>query len=184
MEKQIEIEFKTLLSEEEYKQLFKSTFQDAKKTVQRNDYYDTADRLLFKNRKMARIRTIADTYLFTLKTPLKRGVLEEEYVLDEDNIFSSKLEKTFSDLGISQKDLEKVSTSHTMRLEHDDEYGTWCLDLNTFDAHTDYELEYELFPNVDYELALSHYQNVFNTLNIKFKKAKPKYIRSLESQTD
>ena len=182
MEKQLEIEFKTMINKNEYDLLNETLFASELSIRQSNFYFDDQNKSLYKQNKMVRIRQIDTSFLFTLKTPLELGVLEEEIELEDLNIKDNKLTNLFQSLDIKQENLEVISISHTTRKEKSDCFGTWCLDYNTFESHIDYELEYELHPEVNYEEALEHFHLEFKKLNITFKKAKPKYIRALESQ--
>lgn len=184
MEKQIEIEFKTLLDLNEYTYLDKYIFEGIKPIYQVNYYFDTKNKDLFMKKRMARIRKINEEYLFTLKTPLELGVQENEIILDKLDIMNVRLNELFQDINIKQEELKQITCSKTSRKEIIDKYGTWCLDYNNFSSSFDYELEYELHPQSDYDAAYKHYLKFLKQNNITFKQAKPKYIRALESQID
>lgn len=179
MEQHLEIEFKTMLTKKEFHRLYKTmTFKDG--FLQINSYFDTMDNFFLKNHSMLRIRTIDNSFIFTMKTPKRIGVLEHEFTMESFNINHPKIQKLIEDFNIKTSDLDLITQSKTIRHEINDEYGTWCLDLNEFTFNKDYELEYELFEGVDYDKAQQHYYNSINNLNISYKKAKPKYIRALD----
>ena len=85
MTHQVEIEFKTLLTREEYQrviafyQLDRSAFH-----TQTNLYFDTLDHQLKQKKFGLRIRTTEDKAELTLKSPLKEGLLETTDILALD----------------------------------------------------------------------------------------------------
>ena len=179
MKQHLEIEFKTMLSEDEFENLYQSMgFKEG--FLQINSYFDTYTNFFFKKHMMLRIRSINNVFIFTMKTPRSLGVLENEFKLDVFNINDPKVQKLLETYDIKSNDLELVAQSKTIRHEINDEYGTWCLDLNEFALSKDYELEYELYEGVNYEEAQQHYFNRINDLNIHYKQAIPKYIRALD----
>ena len=178
MKQHLEIEFKTMLSKDEFNRLYQVWDFD-EGFLQINSYYDTITNFFLKKRMMLRIRTIEDSFIFTMKTPRKLGVLENEFILDEFNINDLKVQKLLDSHNILSTDLSLVAQSKTIRHEFDDKYGTWCLDLNEFAYSKDFELEYELHDEVNFEDAQLHYFDKITEFNILYKEAKPKYIRAL-----
>lgn len=178
MKQHLEIEFKTMLSEEEFNKLYQTMGFD-EGFLQINSYFDTLSTFFLKKRMMLRIRSVNDVFIFTMKTPSELGVLENEFKLDSFNQNDPKIQKILGNFGIESTDLLLVAQSKTIRHEIVDQHGTWCLDLNEFAQDKDYELEYELHEGVNYEDAQQHYFNKINELNILYKEAKPKYIRAL-----
>ena len=179
MKQHLEIEFKTMLSKEEFTKLYQSMgFNEG--FLQINSYFDTINNYFKKKRMMLRIRSINDSFIFTMKTPRDLGVLEDEFKLDSFNINNSKIKKLLEIYDIQSADLMLVAQSKTIRHELKDDYGTWCLDLNEFASSKDFELEYELHDGVNYKEAQQHYMNKINELGILYKEAKPKYIRALD----
>ena len=85
MTHQVEIEFKTLLTREEYQRVFafyqldRSAFH-----TQTNLYFDTLDHQLKQKKFGLRIRTTEDKAELTLKSPLKEGLLETTDILSLD----------------------------------------------------------------------------------------------------
>lgn len=178
MKLHLEIEFKTMLTEEEFLSLYK-TMGFSEGRLQINSYFDTLNHFFFKKHMMLRIRAIDNVFIFTMKTPSSLGVLENEFKLDSFNINDAKVQKILDPYGLKSDDLELTAQSKTIRHEIADDYGTWCLDLSEFALGKDFELEYELHEGVNYELAQQHYFDKINEYNINYKEAKPKYIRAL-----
>lgn len=176
MKQHLEIEYKSILHRSSFEAFQRAwNFSDAKKQV--NLYYDTKDNTLLNQKMMARIRLIDNTYEFTLKIPQTDGVLEHELVLDSLDLGQSEsLTDLFSTLGVAVDQLQEVAQSTTYRQTFADLYGTWCLDHSVFDAHEDYEIEYELFDAN--ALAYDHFLDTLKTMNVNYEKARPKYIRA------
>lgn len=177
MKLNLEIEFKTLLNEQEYNAL-RSALPFSIPKKQTNVYYDTPDESLFKQGIMCRTRE-TDSIEFTLKVPQSNGVLEHEIDLSDriklcNETISNLLELYCVDCNL----LRPVASSITIRQEYQDEFGTWCLDFTQFDHGSDYEVEYELFESSNY--AEEHYINTLSMLGITatHKKPRPKYIRA------
>src|SRR5699024_6630361 len=77
MSQQIEIEFKTLLSKEDYKRICDYyQLQQSDFFSQTNYYFDTNDQTLAKNNCGLRIRALNGAGELTLKTPTNEGRLE------------------------------------------------------------------------------------------------------------
>ncbi len=178
MKAHLEIEFKTMLSEAKYFELLQD--QDFPEgVIQINSYFDTQNNFFFSNKSMLRIRTVQNSFIFTLKTPQDVGVLEHEFILNTFNINDKQIQQLLDRYDIKTSDLQIIAQSKTIRSEISDQYGTWCLDANEFDWGKDYELEYELHENVILSEAKAHYLKTIENMNIEFKKAYPKYIRAL-----
>lgn len=177
MKQNLEIEYKTLLTEDEYKRLQEYLdFSDAKKQV--NFYYDTIGNELLSKSMMVRVR-VTDEYEFTLKIPQKDGVLEVEQIVPDQSIQDNDdVKKLLETYGFDATKLVVVAKSTTYRQEFHDIYGVWCLDYTDFGHSFDFEIEYEL-DHYD-ESALPHYVSTLEKLNIKplHEKPRPKYIRA------
>ena len=82
MSQNLEIEFKNMLTKEEYERLIK-TFQFHKSSIytQENHYFDTAHFDLKEKGSALRIRQKDGKFELTLKQPCKEGLLETNQVL-------------------------------------------------------------------------------------------------------
>src|SRR5699024_9526368 len=114
MNQEIEIEYKTLLTERAFNKLTEALPfpHDAIKQV--NHYFKTEDFQLKKKRSAIRIREKKDTIVLTLKQPHPDGILEthetltkEEFTvfLQNDISYKQHIGKQLRDLGIDMTDL-------------------------------------------------------------------------------
>lgn len=181
MNQHLEIEYKSMIEESTAKRLL-DLFQFETPKKQTNHYFDTIDKQLFKLGIMCRIREIDNTYLFTLKIPQSDGVLEFETELDSLSLDNIQIINKMNEFGINTVEMLPVAKSVTHRSEYNDEYGMWCLDYSEFSNHNDIEIEYEL--HQANEKAYQHYVDTLKSLNIIIIKAKPKYIRALNSSLE
>lgn len=145
----LEIEFKTLLSAEEFNKLLELYFQHSSMISQENIYIDTDDFALRARHMLLRIRRIKDTYMMTLKKQISHGVLEFDGTIDTpslnnyiDFIPHNILEQLHSH-DISIDDLRIQGQLHTNRLEKTIDDGLLVLDKSEYCGITDYELEFE-----------------------------------------
>lgn len=170
MQNHLEIEYKTLISYEDYHKLLKS-FPFAKESKQVNSYYDYHD-VLFQNKKMLRLRELEDELLITLKIPQANGVQEIEMAAQSQDDLLAFIKVQ----GFDFPALDQVGQSITYRNEYRDSYGIWCLDRTQFHWGCDYELEYELY--AEHPDAYKHYRRILKNLAIPYKKAPAKYLRA------
>ena len=181
MNQHLEIEYKSMIEESTAKRLLDFfPFEAPKKQI--NHYFDTIDKQLFKLGIMCRIREIENTYLFTLKIPQSDGVLEFEIELDSLSLDNILITEKMNEYDINTEKMLPIAKSITNRYEYSDEYGMWCLDYSEFSNHNDIEIEYEL--HQANEKAYQHYVDTLTDLNIIILKAKPKYIRALNSSLE
>ena len=151
--KELEIEFKNLLSGREYGQLEEKYFSGQKPVVQTNFYIDTPDLDMRKNRILLRIRDAEGVQMMTLKEPTEKGVMEYhgevsgELDFDRDirpdelpEIIRGELARY--DIDISQ--LRIYGALSTERRQVTYREGLLVLDRNTFLDEEDFELEYEV----------------------------------------
>ncbi|WP_430236695.1 CYTH domain-containing protein [Neobacillus sp. SM06] len=150
----LEIEFKNMLTKEEYERLFEffKLEEDAIFT-QENHYFDTADFQLKRNGAALRIREKNGQYELTLKQPYKEGLLETNELLSVQeaqqaisrNILpSGTVQQLIEKMGIPFSILEYFGSLVTKRAEIKDSNGLLVLDYSTYLNTEDYELEYEV----------------------------------------
>ena len=151
--KELEIEFKNLLSGREYGQLEEKYFSGQKPVVQTNFYIDTPDLDMRKNRILLRIRDAEGVQMMTLKEPTEKGVMEYhgevsgELDFDRDirpdelpEIIRGELARY--DIDTSQ--LRIYGALSNERSQVTNREGVLVLDRNTFLDEEDFELEYEV----------------------------------------
>ena len=150
----LEIEFKTLLSEENYQKLL-PLFLANPSVKQDNYYFDTPD-FAIKQAKMAlRIRTYHDYAELTVKIPQDDTIGNWEYnqkltLVQSQNIISGEAlpEGEIKDLltqkGIQITHLKPLGKLTTVRYELKNNIGLLALDKSYYFNTIDYELEIEV----------------------------------------
>lgn len=153
MAQEIEIEFKNMLSPEEYDELRKSFHLDNETpAVQTNHYFETEDFDLKKHGAALRIREINNLWQLTLKEPHKDGLLETHDTLSEQEahawldgtiIPKPHVAKQLNELGIDFAKLNYGGALTTHRLETTYKETIIVLDYSLYNGRSDYELELE-----------------------------------------
>ena len=180
MYNQIERELKCLLTKEQYKSMINS-YDFHINIHQTNTYYDTKDNYMKSIKGAIRIRTIEDTYIFTLKIRTDDITLIEL----EKEIKDNSIQTAFADEEIKgwlQKysipmDVEKIISFSTNRKMILLENAELCLDHTTFGNHSDYEIEYEYTKDHD---GISEFNKILVPFGLEYKKNCPsKLARAL-----
>jgi uncharacterized protein YjbK len=185
----IEIEAKVLLSEADYKKVYKSLgMNESMSYTQTNYYIESKDHVLKSNDIALRIRQKKGEYVLTLKTPLSEGLLEKNQSLlpkeaegmIENNVFPEGEIKEFLEiLDIDVSDLivlAKLTTNRTEILNDKDEEEI-SLDINTYGKKVDYELEVDKSAMA---LAEKKVDEILSPLGIKYEfNTKSKATRAL-----
>lgn len=154
MAQEIEIEFKNLVTEEEFNRLTSHFHIKEEDFIsQDNHYFDTSDYQLKEMQSALRIREKNGTYTLTLKTPLKEDLLETNQPLSKDQSYSLLHEGLFPEgevrdvlnsLSIAYESLQHFGTLSTSRVEIPYRDGLLVFDHSTYLQKEDYELEYEV----------------------------------------
>lgn len=181
MQKSIEVEFKSLLTEEEYNRLMKQ-FEGNRTDFQTNHYFDTPRFSLKAHSTSLRVREREELEL-TLKRKKGYSILEmtepitNEQFEDFKNggfIPSDEIASELANIIGEQKLVNFMSLS-TLRMYFPYSNGILFIDKSTYLGVVDYELEYE---------AKSYYQGkkefieIINELGIQYKKAEKKIKRA------
>lgn len=154
MTKELEIEFKNMLTKEEYMRLLKdfSAFHSGPQT-QHNHYFDTADFQLKKKLGALRIRHKQGRFECTLKIPAPIGHYEITDKLTREQARRMLELKTFEapevslalqELEIPLTELETIGTLTTHRVEFDFLEGLLVIDHSEYNGLEDFELEFEV----------------------------------------
>ena len=170
MEQNLEIEFKSKITYEEYLRL-RDFFPFDAPILQENTYYDTKDLSLYSKGVMSRTRKVDDSVLFTLKNPTEEGLMEYEFLVETDIYTEPHSIRLFKEFSVN-----------TVRYTYKDSYGTWCLDITQFKEHKDYEIEYELFG--DDPSAHKHFISSLRSVGLEFVPIDPKFVRALNSSVE
>lgn len=186
MNKNLEIEFKNMLTEDEYNSLIKyfSISTDAIRQ-HTNIYLDTNSFDIIKKEHLAlRVRVKDNNYCLTLKIPQSNGLLELNQNLTEiefnnlvNGIFpEGDIFTTLTSRSIDISAIKEVGRLTTHRYETPYSIGLLVLDYNIFSDRVDYELEFEVLDYEEGELAFDKFLEEFN---IPKRPSLPKIIRTL-----
>lgn len=151
MDINLEIEFKCLINHNQYQQLKNDLFIGVEGFSQTNEYFVDKKHLLRHLRWSLRVRHIHDTLEFTLKKPdgfskieINEILTPQQYqLLKNHQAFESGILNELNSVGITVQDLDILTSLTTIRYEKSYQDGLLCLDLNTYQDITDYEIEYE-----------------------------------------
>ncbi|WP_100011489.1 CYTH domain-containing protein [Lentibacillus sediminis] len=191
MTQEIEIEYKNLLTKQEFDRLLHGIpFPEHGKT-QTNYYFETNDFQLKAHGSALRIREKNGDFRLTLKQPHPDGLLETHDELTEDEArkwldgqISSKsnTEKQLWELGISPGDLLLYGSLKTERRETSpSDQVLLVLDYSTYNGQFDFELELEATSAAAGKQA---FQSLLKTYNIPERETPNKIKRFFFSLED
>ncbi|MGP4041159.1 CYTH domain-containing protein [Gracilibacillus sp. D59] len=155
MSQEIEIEFKNLLTKDEYQQLVKHfSSYELTKIEQKNHYFETVDFQLKQHHAALRIREKNNQFQLTLKQPNQNGagLLETHCDITTDEaqqwinghiISKDEITEALHALRINIQDLKYGGMLETYRKECNYDSTTVVLDQSHYNGITDYELELE-----------------------------------------
>ena len=189
MAKELEIEYKNLLTKLEYQNLLEIT-NLTKENIheQTNIYFDTKNGILKEKRQGLRIRLLPQKIEFTLKVPQKNSYIEITDILNvfdldkslEEQIDLSKSEvlNYLANENILVTDLKEIGSLTTKRAEKKlDQNTLLVLDESHYYGVTDYELEMEV---LDSTIGQKTFENFLAENNIPVRPAKKKIARMFE----
>ena len=165
MKSSIEIEFKTLLSENEYKKLIEKFELEDNIFTQENYYFDTDDFYIRNNKLGLRIRHKNNTWKVTMKKPCEDYLCEYSIILTEDQA------KDYIKNGFSLKDfgydlnVKFKAKNVTERAIFSYKNGNLFLDKCNYHGITDYEIEYEAD---DSNRGIDDFKNFLTANKIKY----------------
>lgn len=177
--KHLEIEYKTMLTKEEYQRL-EILFSHVSAISQTNYYFDTQEAQLKKIRFSLRIRTLPNRAEMTLKIPQDTGNLEYNHPLSIEeakqiirtgNFPLNPVTQLITEAGIALKDLKLLGNLTTIRRETQTPIGLMALDFSTYAQVKDYELELEVTDKIQGEKDFFDFLEKYN-INFKFAKSK------------
>lgn len=188
MSQEIEIEFKTMLTSDEFEQLLYRLPFPKEPIVQTNYYFETEQFDLKNNRSALRIRKKVSGYTLTLKEPHDEGILETNDPLSQDEArkwlegqpnVKKNVSERLSRLGIEENQLRLYGSLTTERYTYMENGIYYMLDKSFYHNKVDYELEieapskqigihalHELLQeeNLEERKALTKIERFFNTL--------------------
>lgn len=196
MHQEIEIEFKNLLTEQEYNLLLEQlNIRSETANKQVNYYFDTADMLLKEHKSALRIRKKGGEYVLTLKEPHPDGLLETHQKCTETEAINAMetgdipqgqvTEQIRRLTSVSEAQFNYIGELSTKRLEIHEPDGLIVLDKSEYLGKVDYELEFETSARTAGEAA---FKRLLNDYGIPQRKTKNKierfYERSLQLRRD
>ena len=152
MAQEIEIEFKVLLSKEEFRLLETTLPFPNHSTLQTNYYFETRSFDLKDRKSALRIREKNETYTLTLKQPHLEGILEThdplnklEFLnwMDNKPMIKPSVSRQLEELKIDVGDLYYYGALKTERKTFKQDSVLYVLDKSYYNGKTDYELEIE-----------------------------------------
>jgi uncharacterized protein YjbK len=184
MKQELEIEFKNLLTKEEFATL-KEAFQISNDefTYQENHYFDTRQFSLKEKGAALRIRQKNGTYTLTLKQPHKEGLLETHQRLTEEEahsllngqrVIGGDIADLIKTLGTEPEDIQYFGTLSTYRAQLHYKGGTLVLDHSHYLQTDDYEIEYEAS---DFSSGKQIFEELLHSFNIPVRKTDNKIKR-------
>lgn len=191
MAKELEIEYKNLLTKLEYQNLLEIT-NLTKENIheQTNIYFDTKNGILKEKRQGLRIRLLPLKIEFTLKVPQKNSYTYLEItdilnVFDLDKSLEEQIDLSKSEVlnylaneNILVTDLKEIGSLTTKRAEKKlDQNTLLVLDESYYYGVTDYELEMEV---LDSTIGQKTFENFLAENNIPVRPAKKKIARMFE----
>lgn len=139
----LEIEYKSLLTEKEYLLLKEKYFNDEELITQINYYFDTPNLHFLSNKQIVRIRqNFTHNYIeFCTKIPEGEFFMERNIWINE-HFFKQYLRQG---LTIADKKVNYICNLKTERYYKIIEHGVLFLDKSYYGNNIDYEIEYEAF---------------------------------------
>ena len=185
--REIEIEFKNLLTKDQYASLFeKYDLKNSEEIINKNFYYDDADESFKKIGAALRIRYTNKKTEMTLKVKGNTQNVEINVPLDERYpkeptvlpILPNEIIAELERMNVKIKTPMLIQKIETLRHEITLDEGLLVLDETTFiNDVVDYELEFE---TKDYETGLIAFEKLLEKNNIDKNPAKPKIARAVE----
>ncbi|MCA1031084.1 CYTH domain-containing protein [Bacillus timonensis] len=184
MTQEIEIEFKNLLSKDEYRFLIKSFAISHDKFIeQENHYFDTPQFSLKNQHSALRIRLKGNTYTLTLKQPIKDGLLEThqtlsnsqaESMLTGGELIDGQIKNILLTLNIETKEITYFGSLKTNRVQFPYKSGLLVLDHSKYLGNEDFEVEFEVN---DYKLGEKEFHDFLSSYSIPIRETKNKIQR-------
>lgn len=153
MSKNIEIEKRVMLTEEQYNDLLRYalTYKSRKEMVLENHYFDDEDLSLRNAHHMLRIRSInGDEFELTLKVKGDKGDLEINEPLNKYEVDNLKRKLVIDNEEINNiikndtnKKIKYITSLKTKRIEIEFDNYLFVLDKNYYSDVIDYDLEIE-----------------------------------------
>lgn len=189
LSQEIEIEFKNLLTLEEFNRLKKRLqITDSDFFIQENHYFDTEDFSLKNLGCALRIREKTAGDELTLKEPAQEGLLETTQLLsseEKEALFQQgplpdgPVKEQLKKLNIPHEEISYFGSLTTERAENNYKGGIIVLDYSTYLNQHDFELEYEV---TDIKIGHLVFTELLSSENIPIRKTANKIRRFYEAK--
>lgn len=190
MKQEMEIEFKNILTKNEYDSLYSDLKQDnSSEYTQRNVYFDTPSLDLRKRKCALRIRLKNNEAEMTLKTPFEGHHKELNLPLSLDEAHLLTIQGAFqipdpildileSDDSFPSRSVIKLAELTTTRLETEKDDALIVLDKSTYSGYVDYELEVEAASE---ESGLTVFESILDNYAIPKRETENKIARAFNA---
>lgn len=175
MKQNLEIEFKSFLSEEKYNELLQKFHLEDKIFMQTNHYFDTSNLDLLNNKVVLRIRQKNDNYKLTSKVKHNEGDLETHVKLTKDEAIHMLSDGFDSSVINLNYNVHKVSELSTYRVSMPYKSGVIFLDKSVYYGVTDYEVEFEV---EEFNQGKIDFDSFINENDIEYEKSIKKVQRA------
>ncbi|MGE6491802.1 CYTH domain-containing protein [Exiguobacterium sp. NPDC077395] len=185
MTQEVEIEFKSMLTKDEYEKLIQAYKLEDRVRWQANDYFDTPTFQLKKQGAALRIREKKHGQVLTLKQPNEVGLLETHAAITEEEaedlfkygiIHDDQMKQALAPFQLNAA-LEHLGRLETNRAEHQTEDGLLVLDESHYLETTDYEIEFEV---TNVEAGKRAFERLLAEHGLPYRPAKNKIVRFME----
>ncbi|TCI66497.1 CYTH domain-containing protein [Exiguobacterium sp. SH3S1] len=183
----MEIEFKSMLTKDEYETLLESYQLSDQVKWQANDYFDTPTFELRNQGAALRIREKKTGQVLTLKQPHDVGLLETHAPINEEaaeNLFKygivhdEQMKQALATFNLTGP-LEHLGRLETKRAEIETADGLLVLDESHYLEICDYEIEFEVTDETAGRIA---FEQLLSSHNIPLRPAKNKIVRFMEEK--
>lgn len=189
----LEIEFKTLLTKEEFEHLV-YTFPTAKKEIQTNIYFDTPDRQIKDQHSAFRLRMFEHTGEWTLKVKTKEGNIEHTFPLTKAQhaliaenkvspltLLPEEMKKELVYRNICLNQLQILAELTTERWEEKlSNEAVIMIDHSFYHGKEDYELEMEVTDEIK---GKSYFDAFLDHFHLPYRPSIPKIARASQANT-
>ncbi|MCT4785537.1 CYTH domain-containing protein [Exiguobacterium aestuarii] len=185
MTQEVEIEFKSMLTKDEYEKLIRAYKLEDQVRWQANDYFDTPSFQLKKNGAALRIREKKQGQVLTLKQPNEIGLLETHAKITEEEaedlfkygiVHDDQMKQALAPFKLNAA-LEHLGRLETNRAEYQTEDGLLVLDESHYLETTDYEIEFEV---ANEEAGQRAFERLLAEHGLPYRPAKNKIVRFME----
>lgn len=187
MTQEVEIEFKSMLTKDEYEALLVTFDLTNHVKWQANDYFDTSTFDLRNRGAALRIREKKDGQVLTLKQPHDVGLLETHAPISESEaedlfkygiIHDEKMKAALAAFELSGP-LEHLGRLETKRAEIETPDGLLVLDESHYLEICDFEIEFEV---TDETIGKIAFEQLLQKHNLPLRPAKNKIVRFMEEK--